>query len=186
MQFVVELWKPIVFSGLAVFVLSALVWTVLPHHKKEWQRLSNEDDVLNAIRAGNPAPGLYSFPFASDMKEMGAPELIAKMERGPMGYLTIAPNGAPQMGPMMAKSLVYNIGIAFFVAYVAYHALAPGADYLEVFRLTGTVGFMACALGSVSDSIWFGKPWKSWLLHAFDGLMYALVIGGFFGWLWPR
>jgi hypothetical protein len=185
MQFVIELWQPILFSGLAVFVLSALVWTVLPHHKKEWQQLPNESAVLSAIRAGNPSPGLYSIPYASDMKELGTPEMVAKMESGPVGYLTIAPNGTPKMGPMMAKSILYNIGVSFFVAYVAYHALAPGASYREVYRITGTVAFAAYAFGNVSDSIWFAKPWKSWTLHAFDSMMYALVIGGFFGWLWP-
>lgn len=34
--------------------------------------------------------------------------------------------------------------------------------------------------------IWFGKPWKSYALHATDALVYGLLMGGMFGWLWPR
>jgi len=185
MQFAIELWKPILFSGIAVFILSAMVWTVLPHHKKEWAKVPNEGDVLDTLRAGGVTPGLYSFPYASDMKEMGSPEMMARMQTGPVGYLTVASSGAPAMGPMMAKSAIYNVVVALFVGYVAYHTLAPGAEYLEVFRVTGTVTFMACALGAVPDSIWFGKPWKSYFLHAFDGFMYAVVTAGIFGWLWP-
>lgn len=185
MEFLLELWKPILLGGIGVFIVSALVWTVMPHHKKEWAPLPNETDVANVMRAGGLKPGLYSMPFMADMKEMGTPEGKAKMEQGPVAYITIAPNGIPAMGPMMAKSAVYNVVVAIFVAYVAYHTLAPGAEYLEVFRVTGTVAFMACALGAVPDSIWFGKPWKSYFLHAFDGLMYALVMAGLFGWLWP-
>ena len=58
MEFVIELWKPILLSGLAVFIMSALVWTALPHHKKEFARLPDEDALLKALRASNPAPDM--------------------------------------------------------------------------------------------------------------------------------
>lgn len=184
MEFVLELWKPIVFSGLAVFVLSAISWTLLPFHNKEWSKLPNEDAVAAALRAGNVAPGLYSLPHAGDSKAMGTPEMKAKMDSGPLAFLTVAPNGMPAMGPMMAKSVVYNLIVSIFVAYVASLTLAPDAEYLAVFRITGTVAFMAYALGTVPDSIWFWKPWRSYALHAADSLVFGLVVGGFFGWLY--
>jgi hypothetical protein len=139
---------------------------------------------MDAMRAGNPAPGLYVIPHMADMKEAQTPEGKAKMEKGPVGYLTIAPNGMPAMGPMMGKSLVFNLIVSVFVAYVASHTIAPGAEYLTVFRVTGTVAFMAYALGSVPEVIWFARPLSSWLLQAFDSLLYALVLAGVFGWLW--
>lgn len=185
MDFVVELWKPIVFSGLAVFILSALFWTVLPFHNKEWGGLANEDAVADALRAGNPSPGLYILPHASDPKAMGTPEMQAKLNRGPNVFLTVTPNGVRSMGPMMVKSVIFNILVSVFVAYVAVLALPSGAEYLQVFRVTSAVGFMAYAFGTVPDSIWFGKPWSSWALQAGDALVFGLVIGGFFGWLWP-
>lgn len=184
MQFAMELWMPIVLGGLAVFILSALAWTVMPHHKTEWQRLTNEDAVTDALRAGGISPGLYSFPFAADTKEMNTPEFVAKMNRGPVGFLTVAPSGVFKMGPMMAKSLVYNLVVALFVAYVVSHTVAADAEYLTVYRVAGTVTFMAYAFGTVSDSIWFGKPWKSYGLCVVDALVYGLVTGGIFGWLW--
>lgn len=185
MQFAMELWKPILLGGAAVFLLSALVWTAMPHHKTEWARLPNEDGVGDAIRAGSPAPGLYALPYMGDMKEMGTPEGKAKMERGPIVYLTVAPNGVPAMGPMMAKSLLASIVIALFVAYVGWHTLPAGTEYLKVFRVAGTITFMTYALGSISDSIWFARPWKSFALCCADALLYGLVLGGVFGWLWP-
>jgi hypothetical protein len=184
MEFLLELWKPILIGGIGVFIVSALVWTVFPHHKTEWAPLPNEMEVANAMRAGSPAPGLYTIPHMTDMKEMGTPEGKAKMEQGPVAYLTIAPNGIPAMGPMMAKSVVYNIVVAVFVAYVAWHTLQPGAEYLAVFRIAGTTTFIACALGVVPEAIWFARPWKSIALHAFDAALYAMVMGGVFGWLW--
>lgn len=184
MEFVLELWKPILFSGLAVFVVSAVSWTLLPFHNKEWNKLPNEDAVAAALRAGNVTPGLYSMPHAADSKAMGTPEMQAKLASGPLAFITVAPNGNPSMGPMMAKSAIYNIIVSIFVAYVASRTLAPGAEYLEVFQVTGTVAFMAYAFGTVPDSIWFWKPWKSYALHAADSLVFGLVVGGFFGWLY--
>ncbi len=165
MQFAIDLWMPILIGGLAVFVMSALVWTVFPHHKKEWAKFSNEDAVAAAIRAGNPVPRLYHMPHVA--------------------YITIAPNGVPSMGPMMAKSALSSILIALFLAYVAWHAIPAGAEYLGVFRIVATVAFMTYAFGSMADSIWFARPWSSWILQAFDALLYGLVLGGIFGWLWP-
>ena len=186
MEFVTMLWMPILVGGLAVFIMSALVWTVMPHHKTEWTKLSNEDAVADAIRAGSPKPGLYSVPYCTDQAEMQTPEFKAKMERGPIVYMTVAPNGAPKMGPMMAKSFVWSVVIAFFIAYVTWNSvLAPGEQYLAVFRAVGTIGFMTYCMGACAESIWFGRPWRSFMLQAFDALLYGLVLGGVFGWLWP-
>jgi hypothetical protein len=184
MQFLMDLWLPILVGGVAVFILSSLVWTVMPHHKKEWGPFPNESAVRDAIRASNLGPGLYHFPHAADMKEMGSPEMLAKMQQGPIGFVTLMPNGQMAMGPMMVKSLVSNILVAAGVAYVAAQALAPDAEYLAVFRIVGTVTFMSYCFASIPDSIWFGRPWKSWILQAVDALAYGLVMGGVFGWLW--
>ena len=156
----------------------------MPHHKKDFVGLSNEDAVADAIRAGNATPGMYMIPFVATQQAMGTPEFKAKLQRGPRAVVTVMPPSDGAMGPMMVQSLISNIVISIFVAYVAYHALVPGAEYLAVFRVVGTVGFMSYAMGGMADSIWFGKPWKSWMLHAADSLVYGLVMGGVFGWLW--
>jgi hypothetical protein len=184
MQFLAELWLPILVGSVATFVLSAVAWTVLPHHHKDYVKIPNEDAILDAIRAANATPGLYSAPHPGDLKQMGSPEMQAKYRRGPRVYLTVAP---PWDGTMMSQliwSFVTNVIIAVFVAYLAWNTLAPGEEYLRVFRVTGTATFMAYALGSMSDSVWFSKPWRAWGLHAADSLVYALVMGGIFGWLW--
>ena len=185
MEFVMELWKPILLSGFAVFMMSAIVWTALPHHKKEFAALPDEDAVLKALRAGNPAPGLYNLPHMESQAEMNSPEGKAKLGAGRTALITVMPGGMPPMGPMMAKSFVANVIVAIFVAYVGWHTLPMGTEYLQVFRITGTVTFMAYALATIPESIWFGRPWSAYLLGAFDALLYALIAAGIFGWLWP-
>jgi len=76
------------------------------------------------------------------------------------------------------------VGIA--VAYLTGRALGPGESYLAVFRFAGTGAFYAHALGRVVESIWMARAWSTTLKNVFDGLLYALVTAGTFGWLWPR
>ncbi|HEX9563801.1 MAG TPA: hypothetical protein VF981_07510 [Gemmatimonadaceae bacterium] len=185
MEFLTQLWMPIVVSAGVVFILSALAWTAMPHHKHEWQPLPNEDAVLNAMRASQPPPGQYTLPFYMDPKERDNPVVRDKLMKGPVGFLTIVPNGIWSMAPMMGKAFVYNLVVSFLVAYVGWHALGAGASYLAVFRVVGAVAAMSYVLAVVPESIWFGRPWKTFRLHLLDGTIYGLFTAGVFGWLWP-
>jgi hypothetical protein len=182
-QFLADLWLPILLSATAVFILSAIFHTVVPFHTREWAGLSNEDAVADALRAGSPAAGLYSMPYCPP-GQMNNPDWQAKMARGPVVFMTVMPSPMPTMGKMLAQSFAHNVLVAIFVAYVATHTIAVGAEYLSVFRVTGTVTFMAYALGQLPDSVWFGRPWKSYGLIVADAIVYALVTAGIFGWRW--
>ncbi len=185
MQFLVDLWLPILVSGVAVFIISALNWTVLPTHKTEFAGAKQEDALLAALAA--EPPGRYVIPYMGrDGELMKSEEGRARLEKGPIAYITVQARGMPNMGKLMFQSFVSQVVISAFVAYLAWHTVAPGAEYLHVFRVTGTAAFMACALGVISESIWFARPWKSFALHAWDALLYALVTGGVFGWLWMK
>ena len=45
---------------------------------------------------------------------------------------------------------------------------------------------MSYSLGPLVNVIWKGQPWSNVLKESFDGLIYALLTAGTFGWLWPR
>jgi hypothetical protein len=181
----VALWLPIVLAAVAVFLASSIVHMVLPYHKSDWGRLPQEDDVLAAMRAAGVRPGAYMFPFLCDMKEMGTPEARAKYEKGPVGTLTVMPNGMPAMPLYLAKWFVYLLVVSLFAAYIASRTLAPGTPYLQVFRVVGCVSFLAYAGAHGADPIWRGASWPVTFKNLFDGLLYGLVTGGVFGWLWP-
>jgi hypothetical protein len=185
LEFLALLWLPILASAVVVFILSALAWTVMPHHKHEWQPLPNEDAVLAAMRAAQPPPGQYTLPFYADPGERDKPVLREKLLTGPVGFVTIVPAGIASMGPMMGRTFGYNVIVSMLVAYISWHALGTGASYLAVFRIAGAVAAMSYVLATVPESIWFGRPWRSFWLQALDGLVYGLCTGGVFGWLWP-
>jgi hypothetical protein len=81
---------------------------------------------------------------------------------------------------------VYTIIVSLFAAYVAGRALGPGAHYLAVFRFAGATAFAGYSLALMQNSIWFSRNWGMTLRSMFDGLIYALLTAGTFGWLWPR
>ncbi|OGU04185.1 MAG: hypothetical protein A2W29_00380 [Gemmatimonadetes bacterium RBG_16_66_8] len=180
---IMSLWLPIVLSAVLVFVASAVIWMVLPHHKKEWKGLANEEGARAAMKG--TAPGLYVVPFAESQEAMKDPAVVKTLEEGPFAYITMVPSGMPQMGGMMARSFVFYVLVAGGVAYLASRTLAPGTEYLQVFRVTGTAAWFAFGFGVIPDSIWFGKPWSSTVKHLADALVYALLLAGTFGWLWP-
>ena len=181
-----SLWLPIVLSAVLVFVLSSIVHMVLGYHRSDYTRLPNEDAVRAAIRSGNPAPAQYIIPYAIGPKEMESPEMKQKVAEGPLGVLNIRPAGKIGMGPSLVQWFIFSLVVSFFVAYVATHALPPGAPYLKVFQIVGAVGFLAYAAGQVPAAIWMGKPWSVAAKEVVDGLLYGLATAGTFGWLWPR
>ncbi len=185
MEFLADLWLPILLSAVFVFVVSSVLHMVIPIHKGDHRALPGEAGVLDALRSNGVKPGSYMFPCPASMKEMGSPEMLAKYQQGPVGWMTVLPNGAPAIGKSLIQWFVLSIVISALCAYVASFALAPGADYLRVFRLTGTVAVIAYATGTITESIWKGQAWSTAAKFVFDGVVYGLVTAGTFAWLWP-
>lgn len=180
-----SLWLPIVASAVAIFLVSFLCWMVLPHHRKDYEALADEDGLMAYLRGKGIVPGQYTFPHCKDPSAMKDPAWQAKRDAGPSGVLHVMPASAWAMGPALTKWFVLLLVVGVFVAYLAGHVLAAGAEYLAVFRVVGTVTFLTFCIQPFSDGIWKCSPCRSVLAHAFDGLLYALVTAGIFGWLWP-
>ena len=64
-------------------------------------------------------------------------------------------------GLYLALWFVNCLLIGVFVAYLAGRTLAPGTDYLQVFRVAGTTAFMAYGVGQFVNSIWKGQSWSA-------------------------
>ena len=65
-----QLWLPILLGGIFCWFASALIHMLIKYHNADYKKLSNEDQVGDAIREGNPKPGLYHMPHCPDMKYM--------------------------------------------------------------------------------------------------------------------
>ena len=179
------LWLPIILSAVVVFVASSVMHMLLPYHHSDYTKLPNEDNIRSAIRAANLKPALYVFPFCTQ-KDMKSPETLEKYKQGPVGTMTILASAPPNMSKYLGGWFLYCLVIAFFAAYIAGRTLAPDTHYLQVFRVVGASSFMAYGLSQFANSIWKGQPWSNTIKEVVDGLVYALLTAGCFGWLWPR
>jgi hypothetical protein len=180
------LWMPIVLSAVIAFVVSSLIHMVIGWHKGDYHAPPGEPAISDALRPFNLAPGEYILPYAGDMKTMGTPEFQSRLARGPNVIMTVRPNGPGSMGAMLGQWFVYQLAVSVFAAYVTGRSLGQGADYLQVFRIAGAVTFCCYAVGHWQYKIWWGKGTRSTITNTIDGLVYALVTAGTFGWLWPR
>ena len=179
------LWLPILLSTVVVWAASAFIWMVMPHHKSEHAKFPDEDAARQALAPQNLTPGLYDIPHVASWSDVQDSEVVRKFEEGPVGFFTAVPTGVPTMGGKILLSVVFYLVISVIVAYLASRTLDAGADYLAVFRITGTVAWLAYGTATVPDAIWFGRPWSGIVKGLLDALLYAVLTAGFFGWLWP-
>jgi len=181
-----QLWLPILVTAVAVFAASSLVHMVLRWHASDYRQLGNEDDVRAVMRAGAAGPGQYFIPYCADPKEMGRPEMVAKFKEGPVGLLVLRPVGMPSMGKPLGLWFGLNLLVAILAGYLACRTLAAGSSFPQIFRVVGLFTFAAYAIGPLQQAVWMGKPWASAGKEAGDALIYGVVTGLVFGWLWPR
>jgi hypothetical protein len=184
MSFLALLWLPIVVSAVLVFVLSAISHMAVPFRRTEWAHLPVQGAIQEALRGTRP--GLYAIPSPADLSQRGQPEHLKAVAEGPTAWLALVPPGPMNMGRSLGLSLLMNLFVSLVVAYLAAHVLGGVPHYRAVFRVVGTVGFLAYAVGPVYEGIWFWKPWRSFAMGTLEALAYGLAMAGTFGWLWPR
>jgi hypothetical protein len=180
------LWLPILVASVIVFVASSLIHMVLPWHKNDFPRMANEDAFRDAVRPLAIPPGDYMVPRPSSMKEMRTPEFLEKLRQGPVMVVTVMPNGPGSMGRSLVLWFLYLVVVGVFSGYIAGRALPAATPYLPVFRFVGASAFLAYSVALWQMSIWYRRSWLTTFKATVDGLIYALVTAGTFGWLWPR
>lgn len=182
-----SLWLPILVSAVVVFIASSLIHMVLGYHKNDFKKLPDEEGVMATLRKPGVPPGDYVFPKPDSPKAMKDPAFLEKWRQGPVGMMTIMKkSAAPSMGKSLAYWFLYCVVVEIFAAYIAGRALSTGAPYLSVFRFAGATAFVGHAIGTWPNTIWYGRAWTTTLKSNIDGLIYALLTGGVFGWLWPK
>jgi hypothetical protein len=185
MAFISALWLPILLSAVLVFIVSSLIHMVFGYHASDFKKLPDEDKAMDTIRGLNIPAGNYAMPKPASMKDVRTEAFKAKMAKGPVMFMHVREPGMG-MGKRLFQWFLYCIVVGIFSAYIAGHTLNPGADYLTVQRVVGCTAFMGYGLALFQDAIWGSKGWSATWTSAFDALIFGLVTGGTFGWLWPH
>ncbi len=59
---ITSLWLPILVSSAFAWIAVALIWMVLPHHRNDFSKVSNEEAVRSALKGLEP--GQYYVPHS--------------------------------------------------------------------------------------------------------------------------
>lgn len=194
MLFFQELWAPILVSACTTFVLAILTRLVLPLHKLEWKHLPQQADVQHTLRGFPLTPGLYMLPHTIG-QDLGRADMRASLEQGPVAYIAIAKNGVPSVAGRLIANLCFFFCVNCIVAYATWHGFSTlnsgirhmplGIPFEHIFRVVFAISGLAYAGAAFQESVWFGRPWSSFLLTCFDAVIYAAATAVIFGWLWP-
>ncbi len=178
-----SLWLPVVVSAVAVWLVSSIVHMVLKYHKADYKALGGEAAVAQALKG--TAPGVYPVPYCADPSQMKDPAMQKRYQDGPVGLLTIIPNGPPNMGRYLGLWFAFCFLISLTAGYVARHTLSSASPVLDVMRITGTLAFVGYGYGHIMDWIWKGQPFSNTIRGLIDAVIYAIVTGLVFRFLWP-
>ena len=178
---IMTLWQPILVSGVLTFIAGSVIWMLMPWHKSDWSKVTDEEGARNAL--SGLAPGQYNLPYCPDQAAFKNPEMQQRFKDGPIAFINVVPSRLPAMGPKLGLMFAYNVLVAIVCAYFVSRTAAPDADYLAIFRISGAVAFVAYGMAYVQESVWFGRPWSATIKTFLDALIHALLTGGAFGWL---
>jgi len=182
MEFLVDLWLPILIGTVVLFFLSFLFWAVLPHHFGDHGKIPNEDAFMEFLRSQNIPSGNYIFPCPDKASEQHEKANVEKYTAGPRGLLDVY--DMPVMPINMAKTILYFLVTVTTIGYITHVACPPGSeglDFMRVFRIAGTIAILTYATSNVLNRVWFKK--RVWT-EILDGTIYGLVLGLIFAFLW--
>ena len=180
-----SLWLPIVLSAVIVFLASFVTHMVLTYHWTDFRKLPAEDEVMEALRRFKLPEGDFMVPHPQNAAAMKSKEFQEKLARGPVFIATVFKSGQQGMGAQLAQWFVFCLVVSLFAGYLTSRAVAAGAEYLDVSQIASTTAFIGYAMARWSDVIWYRRSVPAALKATFDGLLYGLLTGGAFGWLWP-
>jgi hypothetical protein len=182
---IASLWLPIVLSAALVFIASSILHMGPFWHRRDYQAVPGEAQLMDAMRALAIPPGEYMIPCATH-QQMSSPALREQMQQGPVAMLRVLPNAPVAVGRPLALWFVYLLLVGVLTALLAVHVLPPGIPYPRVFKVVMLIAFMGYGLALLQNSIWLRRPWPVTLKGCADALLYAGLTAGTFGWLWPH
>lgn len=189
MQFLMQLWAPILVSSVLVFVASSILWMATPLHRKDYGDPPDQDGLREALTRGGFRAGMYFIPWRKTGTSGDQdPRFKEHLAQGPWATLMVAgrpPSYARTLGLWFMNCLVISAAVAY--AGASAMRLGVGApEYMEVFRVIATVAGLAHGGMAAHDTMWRGLGWRFAGVKIVDAVIYGLLTGGAFGWLWPR
>jgi hypothetical protein len=185
MELLIPLWLPILVSAAVVWIISAVVWMALPHHKRDFIALLDEDGLMDYLRRSGIKPGNYVFPDFRGREAMKSPKVEKALNEGPVGHLSVWQTPLTMGSKMVATFIVYLV-VSTLIAYLTRVALPDAAPFAKVFQVAATAGILAYSFSFIPNAVWFGSYKRTIVASLVDGIVYGLITGAIFAWGWPH
>jgi hypothetical protein len=191
MELLLPLWLPILLSAAAVWIVSMIVWMALPHHKGDFIGLPDEDGFMDYIRTSGIKPGNYTFPDSRGRAAMQSEKVQKAWKEGPVGHLSVWPTPLTMGGKLITTFIVYLV-VSILIAYLTRVAVPPtsGATppptFARVFQVATTAGILAYCFSFIPSAIWWSSYKRTIVANFVDGIIYGVITGAIFAWLWPH
>lgn len=188
MELLLPLWLPILLSAAAVWVISAVVWMALPHHKRDYIGLPGspgEDAFMDYLRKSGIPPGNYSFPDCHAPGAMKSEKTQKAWKEGPVGHLSVWKTPLTMADKMVATFVVYLV-VSTLIAYLTRVAIPGEAPFARVFQVAATAGILAYCFSFIPNNIWWGSYKRTIIASFIDGIVYGCITGAIFAWRWPH
>jgi len=185
MGLLLPLWLPILLSAVVVWIVSAVVWMALPHHKRDFIALPDEDGFMDSVRKSRVEPGNYVFPDFRGREAMKSEKVGKALNEGPVGHLSLWPTPLTMGSKMVATFFVYLV-VSILIAYLTRVALPGPADFAKVFQVAATAGILAYSFSFIPNALWFGSYTRTIVASFIDGIAYGCITGALFAWRWPH
>jgi len=185
MELLIPLWLPILLSAVVVWVVAAVVWMALPHHKQDFIALPDEDGFMDYLRRSGIEPGNYIFPDFRGREAMKSAKIEKALKEGPVGHLSVWQTPLTMGGKMVGTFIVYLV-VSTLIAYLTRVALPGLAESARVFQIAATAGILAYSFSFIPNAIWFGSYKRTIVASVIDGIVYGCITGAIFAWFWPH
>lgn len=188
MDFVTQLWVPILASAVITWVLSAICWMALPHHRGDMDKIPNEQEFLAALKPLGIGPGSYQFPRCASHSDANKPEIQEAWKAGLSGTMVLF-RYPMSMGKNMFLTFLVFLAVSTLIGYLGWTVLPhtkAEAPFGKVMQALGTAGVLAYCFSFLPNGIWFGAKPRAQAMCMVDGLMYGLATAAVFAWLWPK
>ena len=185
MTLLLPLWLPILISAGCVWILSAIAWTALPHHRQDFINLPDEDGFIEFIRRSGIRRGNYVFPDFRGREAMKSEKICKLIEEGPVGHLSVWPAPVTMGGKLVATFFVYLV-VSTLIGYLTRVALPGAAPFAKVFQISATAGVLAYCFSFIPNGIWFGSYTRTIVASVVDGIVFGCITGAIFAWFWKH
>lgn len=191
MDLLLPLWLPILLSSVAVWFVSIIASMALPHNRQDWIALPNppgEDGFMDYLRKSDIKPGNYLFPDFRSSEAMKSAKVEKALNEGPVGHLSVWRTPLT-MGDKLVGTFIVYLVVSILIAYLSLVAIQPvasPASFAKVFQITATAGVLAYGFSFIPSALWWGSYTRTIIANTVDGVVYGVMTGAIFAWLWPR